>query len=146
MVKEITIEPNGLPFLIGNVKMVANPPLDVLITYELFYWSAKKPERKKLVIEYGNNKQNHDDFFWLINPDNQSEKLSAHNERVIHLEAIANGIKTTESEFQIILEVYQESAIEIKGKNPIGEIKSDLKKISVSSGDIFTSLRGIIKI
>ena len=146
MVKEITINSKGAPFLIGNVKMLVDPPLDVLITYELFYWSAKKPERKKLLVEHGNNKQNHDDFFWLINPDNQSEKLSAHKDRVIHLEAIANGIKETEAEFQIILEVYQENGIDIKGKTPIGEVKSDLIKISISSGDVFTTLRVIIKI
>jgi hypothetical protein len=146
MVKEITIDPNGAPFLIGNVKMVADPPLDVLITYELFYWSAKKPERKKLLVEYGNNKQNHDDFFWLINPDNQSEKLSAHKDRVIHLEAIANGIKEAKAEFQIILEVYQENGIDIKGKKPIDVVASDLIKIGISDGDVFTTLRAIIKI
>ena len=102
MVKEMTIDLNGNSHLLANVRMVADPPLDVLITYELFYWSARKPERKKLLIEFGNNIQDHDDFFWLINPDNSPEDLSAHQDRVIHMEAIVNSLHDREARVQFI--------------------------------------------
>ncbi len=145
MVKEMTIDLNGNSHLLANVRMIADPPLDVLITYELFYWSARKPERKKLLIEFGNNIQDHDDFFWLINPDNPSEGLSAHHDRVIHLEAIVNSISDREAEFTIVLELYQEKDHSIAGKTPIDNLSSGPKKISVSSGDQFVTLRAIIK-
>lgn len=49
MIKEMTIDLNGNSNLLANVRMITDPPLDILITYELFYWSARKPERKKLL-------------------------------------------------------------------------------------------------
>lgn len=145
MVREMMIDLNGNSHLLANVRMIADPPLDVLITYELFYWSARKPERKKLLIEFGNNIQDHDDFFWLINPDNPSEGLAAHEDRVIHLEAIANSIRETDAEFAIALELYQESDHSIAGKTPIDILTSETKTINVHSGDQFLTLRAIIK-
>jgi hypothetical protein len=145
MVKEMTIDLNGNSHLLANVRMIADPPLDVLMTYELFYWSARKPERKKLLIEFGNNIQDHDDFFWLINPDNPSEGLSAHHDRVIHLEAIVNSISDREAEFTIVLELYQEKEHSIAGKTPIDNLSSGPIKISISNGDQFVTLRAIIK-
>ena len=145
MVKEMTIDPNGNSNLLANVRMICDPPLDVIITYELFYWSARKPERKKLLIEFGTNFQDHDDFFWLINPDNPSEDLSAHEGRVIHIEAIANSIRETESEFSVSLELYQENDHSVAGKMPIDVLASEPRKISVSGGDQFVTLRAVIK-
>jgi hypothetical protein len=145
MIKEMTIDVNGNSHLLANVRMVADPPLDVLITYELFYWSARKPERKKLLVEFGTNFQDHDDFFWLINPDNASEGLSAHDGRVIHVEAIVNSIRETEAEFAIALELYQENDHSIAGKTPLDVLMSGPKKITIHSGDQFVTLRVILK-
>ena len=145
MVKEMKIDLNGKSHLLANVRMVADPPLDVLITYELFYWSARKPERKKLLIEFGNNIQDHDDFFWLINPDNSSEGLSSHQDRVIHMEAIVNSLREREAEFIISLELYQEDDHSIAGKIPLDSVNSGPKKISLGDGDQFVTLRAIIK-
>lgn len=145
MVKEMTIDLNGNSHLLANVRMVADPPLDVLITYELFYWSARKPERKKLLIEFGNNIQDHDDFFWLINPDNSSEDLSAHQDRVIHMEAIVNSLHDREAEFSLSVELYQEKDHTLSGKTPIDIVTSGTRKISLVDGDQFVTLRAIIK-
>lgn len=145
MVKEMTIDPNGNSNLLANVRMICEPPLEVIMTYELFYWSARKPERKKLLIEFGTNFQNHDDFFWLINPDNPSENLSAHEGRVIHIEVIANSIRPSEAEYSIALELYQENDHNIDGKTPIDVLTSEPRKIDVSGGDQFVTLRAVIK-
>jgi hypothetical protein len=145
MVKEMKIDLNGNSHLLANVRMIADPPLDVLITYELFYWSARKPERKKLLIEFGNNIQDHDDFFWLINPDNPSEGLSSHDGRIIHVEAIVNSIRERDAEFCIALELYQENDHSIAGKNPVDVLMSETKKINLLSGDQFVTLRAIIR-
>jgi hypothetical protein len=145
MVKEMKIDLNGPSHLLANVRMIADPPLDVLVTYELFYWSARKPERKKLLSEFGTNIQDHDDFFWLTNPDNPSEGLSAHHDRVIHLEAIVNGIRETDTEFSIALELYQESDHTIDEKTPIDVLTSETLTVNAQSGDLFVTLRAIIK-
>ena len=145
MVKEMTIDPNGNSHLFANVRMIADPPLDILATYELFYWSARKPERKKLLTEFGNNIQDHDDFFWLINPDNPSENLSAHHDRVIHLEAIVNCIREREAEFTLVLELYQENDHNIDGKTPIDSLASEPRKVTLTGGDQFITLRAIVK-
>ena len=141
----MTINPNGKCNLLANVRMISDPPLDVIITYELFYWSARKPERKKLLIEFGTNFQDHDDFFWLLNPDNPSEGLASHEGRVIHIEAIANSIRESEAEFSIALELYQEDDPVVEGKTPIDVITSEPRKINIFSGDQFVSLRAILK-
>jgi hypothetical protein len=145
MVKEMTINPNGKSHLLANVRMISDPPLDVIITYELFYWSARKPERKKLLIEFGTNFQDHDDFFWLLNPDNPSESLASHEGRVIHIEAIANCIRESAAEFSIALELYQEDDPAVDGKTPIDVLTSEPRKINMFSGDQFVTLRAIIK-
>jgi hypothetical protein len=145
MIKEMTIDLDGNSNLLANVRMIADPPLDVLITYELFYWSARKPERKKLLAEFGTNFQDHDDFFWLVNPDNPSEGLGSHEGRVIHVEAIVNSIRETEAEFAIALELYQENDHIVEDKTPIDVLTSELKKINVFSGDQFVTLRVVLK-
>ena len=145
MVKEMTIDLDGNSHLLANIRMIADPPLDVLITYELFYWSARKPERKKLLIEFGNNIQDHDDFFWLINPDNPSEDLPSHDGRVIHVEAIVNCIRESDAEFAIALELYQENDHNIADKTPIDVLMTDTKRINLFSGDQFVTLRAIIR-
>ena len=145
MVKEITINPNGDPFLIANVRMVCQPPLDVLITYDFIYWSARKPERKKLIIEHGNNLQDHDDHFRLMNPDNASEGLTAHENRIVHVEVIINGIKSNKADYEIALEIYQTNDLNIEGKTPIDSVKTS-GKIGLDDGDVFETLRAIIKI
>ena len=146
MVKEMTIDPNGNSHLLANIRMICDPPLDVIITYELFYWSARKPERKKLLIEFGTNFQDHDDFFWLINPDNPSEGLSSHEGRVIHIEAIVNCIRESEAEFSIALELYQENDHVVDGRTPIDVLISEPRKINVFSGDQFVTLRAVLRI
>jgi hypothetical protein len=145
MIKEMTIDLDGNFNLLANVRMIADPPLDVLITYELFYWSARKPERKKLLAEFGTNFQDHDDFFWLVNPDNPSEGLASHEGRVIHVEAIVNSLRETEAEFSIALELYQENDHIVEGKTPIDVLTSELKRINIFSGDQFVTLRVVLK-
>ncbi len=78
----------------------------VIISYTLQLWSSDVSDEKIVQSESGNNKQAHDDKFWLRNKDKEDEPVSANNGRF--LESICTvHAANNEHTYTIELVIYQ---------------------------------------
>ena len=103
---EITFDPAKGPISV-NVVMTGV----AFISYQLTYWSDKKPQRKILMEMRGNNEQDHDDSCSLTNMDDPHESTENYANRSVTLQGFIRATGKDKTPYKIIVEFLQEGNV-----------------------------------
>lgn len=136
MAKEIEFAPDG-----GKVHVNIEVTGLVIVSYTLRLWGALSNEDKIVQKEIGNNKQPHDDFYWLRDKSQEDEPVVKNDNRFVELLCTAHADKDNVD--------YTIKMIFSQGENPdqqttLGDVEIT-KKISSSDGGQHPTLSATLK-
>ncbi|WP_143519980.1 hypothetical protein [Reichenbachiella sp. 5M10] len=114
----------------------------VIVSYTLRLWGARANEDKIVLHEIGNNKQPHDDIFWLKDSSKEDEPVEQNDDRFVELICTVHTDRDAVP-YRIVMEFSQGDDIE--EQTTIGEVTYE-HTIDLNDGGHHPTLSALLRL